>query len=63
MDGERPTDTAKQVPMTVHHPKVPGASIETLRRLAGIVALTRPVPDTSMFDDEPDEVPPPRARD
>jgi hypothetical protein len=56
-------DTAKQVPVTVHHPKAPGASIEALRRLSGVVALTRPVPDVSMFDEEPDEVPLSRARD
>ncbi len=56
-------DTAKQAPVTVHHPKVPGASIEALRRLSGIVTLTCPVPDVSMFDEEPDEVPLPRARD
>jgi hypothetical protein len=60
-------DTAKQVPATVHHPKAPGASVEALRQLSGIVTLTHPVPDTSMFDETSDEVldeaPPDRARD
>ncbi len=56
-------DTAKQVPVIVRHPKVPGAGVETLRRLSGIVPLTRPVPDSSMFDEAPKEGPPSCARD
>ena len=59
--------TVRQVPLTVHHPKTPGASLETLRQLSGIVTLTGPVPDVSIFDetadDVVDDVPPPCARD
>lgn len=35
-----------------YHPKSPGASLESLQRLAGIIRLTRPVPFTRPLDDE-----------
>ncbi|HEY7065268.1 MAG TPA: ester cyclase [Chloroflexota bacterium] len=42
----------KLVPATTHHPKSADASVEELRKLSGIVSLTRPVPRGDFFDDD-----------
>jgi hypothetical protein len=49
-------DTAKRVQVITHHPKAADASLEQLRRLAGIVVLRHPVPTPPLWDD--DETPP-----
>jgi hypothetical protein len=43
-----------------HHPKSPTASVEALRKLAGVVALKRPVPDRHFLDES--SSPPVEAR-
>jgi hypothetical protein len=45
-------DTAKRVQVITRHPKAADASLEQLRRLAGIVALRHPVPTPPLWDDE-----------
>ena len=54
---------AKQVPLTEHHPKAPDASVEQIRKLAGIVRLTRPVPTVEGLDVLRTDRPAGRARD
>jgi hypothetical protein len=48
-------DTVRQVPTVIHHPKSPNASLEALRRLAGIVSLTGSVSKADIFEDEETE--------
>jgi hypothetical protein len=47
-------EPVRLVPTATHYPKTADASIEALRRLAGIVSLTRPVPKTDIFEDDED---------
>jgi hypothetical protein len=55
--------TAKQVPLTQHHPKAPDASVEKVRALAGIVRLTQPVPTVPGLERLADDRPAERAGD
>ncbi len=48
-------ETIKRVPAVTHYPRTAEPSIEALRRLSGVVALTRPVPPVDFFSDEEDE--------
>ncbi|HLH25962.1 MAG TPA: hypothetical protein VK066_25885 [Chloroflexota bacterium] len=53
----------KQADLTKHHPKAADASAEKVRRLAGIVRLTRPVPSVQFLEKLGDDQPARRARD
>ena len=60
--GPRPTKARRKGDIH-YHPKSPGASVERLRELAGILTLDQPVPFTRFLDDEYPGESTERARD